>query len=227
MAETFVRILPFALAGLFLPTWTLYVIALLGTDRPLADSIAFVLGNAVFRMGLGIAVLYGFSISFPAETASTSAGPTPLAAALFGVGGVLAIAIGVREFTNRDRPSVATEAILSRFRRITPWIAFALGFAMVAAPGIQYVYFLGGVGVIEDAGLGAAQSLALLAVFVLLLESMLLTPIVLYAALRSRARPLLDSLQTWIITRGRLVGATILIALGAYFAYRSLEYFWS
>jgi hypothetical protein len=92
---------------------------------------------------------------------------------------------------------------------------------------VQYVYFLGGVGVIDDARLGAAQSLVLLTAFVLLLEAMLVTPILLYAALRSRARPLLDSMQAWIITRGRLVGATVLIVLGVYFAYRGLEYLWS
>ena len=227
MAETFVRLLPLALVGLFLPTWTLYVIALLGTDRPLADSTAFVLGNVVFRMGLGVAVLYGFSISLPAGTMPDDASPAPLTAALFGIGAVLAIAIGVQQFLNRDRPSPAAEALLSRFRMITPWLAFVLGFAFVAAPGVQYVYFLGGVGIIDETGLGTAQSLALLIAFVVLLQAMLLAPILLYAALRSRARPLLDSMQAWIVTRGRLAGSIILMTLGTYMAFRALKYFWS
>jgi hypothetical protein len=226
LSETFVRLLPLALAGLFLPTWTLYVIALLGTARPLADSTAFVLGNVVFRTGLGVLVLFGFSISLPSEPA-TQSGPTPLAAALFGLGAVVVTAVGVREFLNRDTPSGAAEAVLSRFRKMTPWIAFVLGFAAVAAPGVQYVYFLGGVSIIDEAGLGTAESLALLAVFVLLLQAMLVTPIVLYAMLRSRARPALDSMETWIITRGRLVGSVILAALGVYLAFRALEYFWT
>jgi hypothetical protein len=202
LSETFVRLLPLALAGLFLPTWTLYVIALLGTDRPLADSSAFVLGNVVFRAGLGILVL-------------------------FGVGAVVVTAVGVREFLNRDTPSGAAEAVLSRFRRMTPWVAFAFGFAAVAAPGVQYVYFLGGVSIIEEAGLDTAESLALLAAFVLLLQAMLVTPIVLYAILRTRARPALDSMEAWIVTRGRLVGSLILGALGVYLAFRALEYFWT
>ncbi len=39
--ETLTAVLPFALAGSILPTWTLVVIALLGTARPVANAMAF------------------------------------------------------------------------------------------------------------------------------------------------------------------------------------------
>ncbi len=36
MAETFAQLVPWIVAGAFLPTWTSYVTILLGTDGPLA-----------------------------------------------------------------------------------------------------------------------------------------------------------------------------------------------
>ena len=51
--QTIVKMLPFLLAGMVVPSWTKYVILLLATDRPKLNASAFVLGNATFRFLLG------------------------------------------------------------------------------------------------------------------------------------------------------------------------------
>jgi hypothetical protein len=65
VTEAFIQLLPFILAGAFLPTWTSHIILFLGTDRPLSTSIAYVLGNVTFRMGLGLFVLFVADVAMP------------------------------------------------------------------------------------------------------------------------------------------------------------------
>jgi len=50
MLETLAQLMPFAIAGAFVPTWTSRVIIFLGTDRPLGTSIGYVVGNFTYRI---------------------------------------------------------------------------------------------------------------------------------------------------------------------------------
>lgn len=214
LGETLSGLLPFVAAGAFLPTWTRDVIILLGTGRPLLNASAYVAGNAAFRLGLGVAVLYGLDVSALTETSgrgSWSSSPWVLglgAAALLGLASWLA-----------TRPPRATDELpkwLQAFERLNPAVSFLLGAAFVAAPGIQYVYFLGGMDAIAGSGVSDGAKLLLLLAFVLSLQVMLVVPIVLYAVAGDRARRPLDSFKRWLGRYGARVGGLILGVFGAY-----------
>ena len=55
-------LLPFAIAGAMVPSWTKYVIVLLGSKRPITNGLAFVAGNATFRLIFGVVALWLFAI---------------------------------------------------------------------------------------------------------------------------------------------------------------------
>ena len=219
--QTIVRMLPFLLAGMVVPSWTKYVILLLATDRPRLNASAFVVGNAAFRFLLGFVSLYVFQINYVEE--QTSSPPGGEAAWLI-VPGLLLIGLAVYLF--RRKPAVETDELpgwLTRFSSINPWVAFAGGVIMVALPGVQYVYFLGGVGVIANAGLDAVTSFLLLIAFIFCLELMLLTPIVIFAATGERGAAMMKKAKVWIGKHESQVIGVVIFFFGGFLLFLGIQ----
>ena len=223
MAETFAQLVPWIIAGAFLPTWTSYVTILLGTDRPLTASSAYVSGNATWRFALGITTLFIVSAAAPKTQSSGITMPPMLA------WGLAAILIGMGVWLVMRKPKTETtqaESLptwLRALKRLPPWAAFGYAVYNCALPGAQWVYFLGGTTVIAASGLVWESQLILLVVFIALLETMLLTPIVIYAWRREKAKATFDKLDLWLGRHASTVFGGILIMIGALFAYIALS----
>ncbi len=219
---TLAEMMPFAVAGAFLPTWTLVVVVLLGTRRPRQNALAFILGNATFRATLGIAVLFGFE-----ELAAEGiADPTiPRDPWLITASAALLLGLAVLAWSRPDQPSRSNPRWMSTLERTRPAAAFGLGVLLVAAPGAQYVYFLAGMGILASSGLSTQPKLVLLALFVVSLQLMLTVPLFVHAAFPNRATRLLESLKRWVESKGRLVGTLILTLAGVYAAWEAARAF--
>jgi hypothetical protein len=217
--ETIGQIAPFALAGAFLPTWTIFVIIFLGTTRPVSNASAFILGNATFRMGLGLFVLFVTPVAVPELPQSAQ---TPgFTGALYAVGAVVMALLAFGQFRRRNDPPRPLPGWVSKLEHMPPIVSFGFGALVVAAPGIQWVYFLGGVGAIANAGLSTVQSLALLAGFVFFLQLMLLAPLVIFVLFRARAEELLARFKAWLQRNSATTTMVILGLLALYFAWRA------
>ncbi len=225
--ETFVRLLPFIAAGAFLPTWTRDSMLLLGTGRPPWNSFAFVSGNASFRMLLGLAALFVFtssSISRLILGLSKSSGSHPwILVGLAILFGLLALAMVLRKGGRPDADRLPTWlGAMDRF----PWYAaFALGFVEVALPGIQYVYFLGAVGVIAASGLGPIREILLLLVVVTSLQAMLVIPVAVYALWPAGSQGIIERVKAWLARNSRAAGAAILAVIAVALAIRAVMLF--
>lgn len=209
---------PFALAGVFLPTWTLFVIVVLGTKRPMTNALAFVAGNAAFRMALGLTALFitgTFPVPGPSDDPSRpqAVGLAIAAAALF--------LFGLSRLRSPEDPQRPLPGWMLRFEQLGPAAAFTAGVVTVASPGIQWVYLLGAVSVIDAANLTTAEQAFVLLGLVLFLQLMLCLPIAVYALAPSRSTQLLGSLKLWINGHSNRVTGAILVALSVYFATRS------
>lgn len=207
--STIAALAPFVLAGAFLPTWTSRVIIFLGTDRPLRVSLAYISGNASWRLLLGGAVLLSVDVAQPRLPEGVHL--TPDVAAILAVTcGVLGLALLLarphKETSARELPRW-----VAVYRRIPAWIAFSLGFVSCASPGVQWAYFLGGMGVIVSSGFGFPLQLALTVVFVVLLESMLFLPIGVFLLRPEEASSRLAQVEYWLGRNGAAVTAVILM----------------
>jgi hypothetical protein len=212
--RTIVTMLPFLLAGMVVPSWTKYVILLLATDRPKLNASAFVLGNATFRFLLGFVSLYVFQINYVEEQTSNPPGGESVWLLVPGL-----LLVGLAVYLFRRRPEQDTDELpgwLTKFSSINPWVAFAGGFIMVALPGVQYVYFLGGVGAIAKSSLDAAASLLLLLAFVFCLELMLMAPIVFFAAAGRRGEAWMHQAKVWIGRHESQVIGVVIFFFGAF-----------
>ena len=210
--QTLLALAPFVAVGAFLPTWTLYVVILLGTKRPLANGFAFVAGNAIFRYLLGAAALWavtscrGSTWAAGARNRSQDA----LRAALLGM---LFLALALAQWRQRNASGAAATRVLALLERTPPWLSFVLGFAFCAAPGAQWLYQLGALGVVQDLGLSRGAELVWLAAIVLALEVMLLAPLVIYVLARERADALLVRFRAWLERNSARAAAYLLVTL--------------
>ncbi len=210
--ETLAAIAPFAIAGSILPTWTIVVIALLGTARPVANASAFIAGNAVFRIALGVTVL--FVVPLPDSDSFRLDSGVLDARVVLSIGvGLLALAGWVWTRTNDS----AEKTWVDRAERIGPGTAFIAGLVAVASPGVQYAYLLGGVAAILESGGGATGVLALVA-FVVALQWMLALPIVIYLAFRERSEHVLSRMKGFLRRHGNRIVAAVLGVAGGYVA---------
>lgn len=224
MPGSVAQLVPYALSGAFLPTWTLYVIVLLGTSRPLRNALAFVAGNAAWRLALGAGALW-FLGEIPGVP-SAGAPPGRGAALAYLVGGAALAVLGAVQLRRPDDPDRPQPAWMTRFEAVPPLLAFALGAGMCASPGIQWVYFLGGTNVIAQAGLGTGGEAALLVGFVGSLQLMLLAPVVVFAARRRQAGRALVTMKRWINGHANRITGIILLLVGVWLAVRGAAVLW-
>lgn len=205
--------LPFALAGVVVATWTQQVIILLGSRRGVANGVSFVLGNATFRMVLGVTALLSLRLDALAlPTAKTPVIGRPYLVAV----GVGLVFLGAYLFRRPPREAGGLPRWLRAIDGIKPWMSFLAGFGTVAAPGIQYVYFLGGVGALAASGLAWPAKLLALGLFTAFLELMLLTPIILFVLAGNRAEAAVRSFKRWLGRNEFRVFGAVLGVLGVF-----------
>jgi hypothetical protein len=213
MTETLAKLAPFAIAGALVPTWTTHVILLIATRRPVVNPLSFVFGNFSYRMLLGIAVLFFVSAEAVQDLVNRAKELPQSIVLMIGFG---LVAASILLFVTRPRAEQAASPPkwLTAVESVPPALAFGWGFLDVAAPGVQYVYFLGGLGVIKSAGMSSGQELVWLVCFSAFLQIMLLSPIALYLLFRSHADRILDSLREWLARWGNVLIGGILLMFG-------------
>lgn len=220
LAQTFTAMLPFILAGMMVPSWTKYVIILLATDRPMANSLGFVLGNFTYRMGLGFVALYVLNVRYVEETVENPpGGQMPYLV----VAGFMLMSLAVYLFRKEPRETEGElPGWLQALGKVRPWMAFVAGLAMMAAPGVQYVYFLGAVSVLSNAELPTSQTFMLLLLASVMLEAMLLSPIVLFKLGGDRSKELTNRFKHWLGRNEFKVVAVIFFFFGSFMLLRGL-----
>ncbi len=219
LGSTVLTLMPFVAVGAFLPTWTLYVVILLGTKRPLANGIAFVAGNATFRLALGAAALA--AVKLPRIDLGGGGDPEQEAirAALLGA---LFLALALAQWRQRGSSGAGASRVFALLERTPPWLSFVLGFAFCAAPGAQWLYQLGALGVIQELELNLAAELTWLVAVVFVLELMLLAPLFIYVVLRDRADALLARFRSWLEKNSARAAAYLLGTVGGLLMVRAV-----
>jgi hypothetical protein len=182
--------------------------------------LAFVAGNATFRLIFGVAALWLFTVE-PVE--NTIENPPGSQDSLYLIlPAILLVILGIWLFRKEPKRDEELPKWLKALEGVKPWMAFGAGFAMVALPGIQYVYFLGGIGVMHKSGMTAPQVLFVLVVFVGILQLMLLTPVVIFRLGGKRAEEWMERFKRWLGTNEFKVFAVIFLGFGGFLLLKGL-----
>lgn len=209
--DTLASIWPFVVAGSILPTWTIVVIALLSTARPVANATAFILGNAAFRMTLGLVILFVVPLPDSDSFRLDSGAWDARFVVTFGIA-LCALAAWIWTRPIAEEGSSWVE----RAENIRPRTAFVGGILMTASPGVQYAYLLGGLAVILETAAGDVGRVTSLLVFVVALQWMLATPVAIYLVFRDASTRVLERMKGWLKAHGHRLIAGVLGLAGTY-----------
>lgn len=226
MNEVVAGLLPLAIAGAIVPTWTSHVILLLGTKRPVLTSSMYVAGITAARIGLGIVVLFFTGTDTFDDLATSASRDAAVGTSTWLiVMGLLLLAPGLLLVLRKPKKE-AGEGVpkwLATLEGFPPWAAFLWGVVNFLTPGVQYVYFLGGMTILASANMDQTDLFIWMLAFVAFLDIMLVTPIVLFVVYKEKAAPKLDALKGWLGRNGGRVAGGILAFFGAYLLLRGLN----
>ena len=106
---------------------------------------------------------------------------------------------------------------------VTAGKAFLFGAGYVAIAAKLWVFTLGAIGAIDEAGLGRAASVALFLLFVALAEAIPIA-LVAYAALAPRSsQALLERVSAWLERHNRVIVIVLGLVFGVWFLVKALQ----
>ncbi|MFI6426301.1 GAP family protein [Promicromonospora sp. NPDC050880] len=205
--------LPVAVGVLISPLPIVAVVLMLVSGRARANALAFVVGWFVAVLALVAVVALVAGNATPDD-----GGPATWTGWLKIVLGVLLVALGVRQWRGRPRgdaepPAPAWMAAIERF---TPARSAGLAVLLGAVNPKNLLLVVSGGAAIAAAAPGDTSATVVAAlVFAVVASVGVVTPVVIYVALGSRAGPVLDELRSWMVRNNAAIMAVLLLVLGA------------
>ena len=212
MGEAIGLVLPTAVAVALSPIPIVAVVLLLVTPRGQINGSLFLLGWLVGLTIPGVIVL-----AIATGVAATDHGrPAAWVSALKLALGVLLLLFGLRQW--RARPQHGDEAPtptwMERLETFTPVKAWGVGVLLSGISPKNVILAIAAASTIAQTGIGTGQQAIVYAIFVVIASMGIGIPIVLYFALGSRSRRLLDDLKTWMIQNNAVILGVLFLVFG-------------
>lgn len=222
MDAVIASLLPFIIGSALVPLQIIVVVLLLTSEKrgPL-KAIMFVLGMTLVRLaqwGLFGVVLAGD----PAGSAERSG---LFKAGLLVALGIMLLITAYKKWVKEPDPDAPPPKWLTMLDGITPVRAllFGAGFILVAAK--LWVFTLGAISVIGEAGLEQRGGTVAFLVYVLLAQSLLLLPILIRLVLPRQAAGWLRSFGGWLEKYNDPIVMVVSLVFGVLFLYQGLSSF--
>jgi hypothetical protein len=208
-----------AVGGSVAPPLLLLTILLLGSQRPLLNPTALMLGYLVVCATIGGVGLILFVSMSGAESIASM---IDLGMSLI-VGGLL-IVVGLRNLFLLNTPHMAAWPArwIDSVRSITPTKAFGLGMALFPIQIKNLAIFIACMNLIAMANLGPQGSIVALVVVLVVFGIPALVLIGLYATVPQQASNVLGSLGSWMQENNRTITVVLCLVFGVFFLLRGV-----
>jgi Sap, sulfolipid-1-addressing protein len=214
-------LLPLIVASALVPVQiTLTVLLLRASVRTAA---AWVGGMTATRLVQG--ALFGIVFAEAKAASGAESGPGLVVSGVLLVVAVLFLTKAAKELLGGkgDDDDAPPPRWMRLTESVTPGRAFLLGAGYVALAAKLWVFTLGAIGAIDEAGHGAAASVFHFLLFVALAECVPIG-LVAYARLRSDASSaLLEQLSVWLEKNNRVIVIVLGLVFGAWFLLKALQ----
>lgn len=215
-------LLPLALASAVVPVQITLTVLLLRSS--VATGAAWVGGMTATRLAQG--VLFGVVFAGAGAAAPEGqSGPGPVVSGVLLVVAVLFLTKAVKELLggggeDEDAPPPRWMQLTAS---VTAGKAFLLGAGYVAVAAKLWVFTLGAIGAVDEAGHGPAASVALFLLFVVLAECIPIA-VVAYAGLRPvTSQALLERVSDWLVRNDRPIVIVLGLVFGVWFLLKALQ----
>ena len=222
MTSLWTTLAPLVIGSALVPIQIVITILLLRSDAGRITAFAWVGGMTAVRLAQG--VLFGLVFSGGSSTtADSSGGPGPVVSGLLLVLAVLFYVMAVRQVTAKDDPDAPPPRWMTMTETMGPTKAFLIGAGLLGIGVKFWVFTLGAVGAIADAGLGSAASIGLFLLFVVLAESAQLVVLGAAVAIPDRSAAALDVASAWLADNNGRIVIVLGVVFGTYFLLKALS----
>jgi len=220
MGSVIVSLLPLIIGSALVPIQIIIVILLLKSPRHgLLKAAAYVGGMTTIRLLQGL--IFGLILTNSASaTAGESSGKGPVVSTLLLVLGILLLVTAYKQWRKEDDPDGPPPKWLTMVDSLTPLKAFGIGFGLLLIGGKFWVFTLSAIGIIGEAQLGQPSSTIAYLLFVLLVESLILLPILIRMIVPKQSKGLLEATSDWLTRYNRPIVILISLVFGLLFLYQ-------
>ena len=177
MGSVLVSLLPLIIGSAVVPLQIIMIILILTSEgKALSKAIAFVAGMTVVRLGQGI--LFGLIFHSGSDTtAAADDGSGWIVSTLLLVLGILLLITAYKTWTGEEDPDAPPPKWLTMMDGLSVLSAFGMGAGLILIAAKLWVFTLGALGTIAAAELGILMGSLTFLLYVLLAQSLLITPI--------------------------------------------------
>jgi threonine/homoserine/homoserine lactone efflux protein len=213
MGQAIGDILPMAIGVAISPIPVIAVVLMLGTPQARANGPAFAAGWLAGLTIVGAIVLLLASGNAAEDDGSPAGWTSGLTLAI----GVLFLLMAARIW--RGRPAPGQEAEMPKWMQaldtFTAGKSLGAGFLLSAVNPKNLALTLAAAAAIAQTGISGGEEAVALGVFVLLGSVTILAPVVIYFAMGTRAKDILDGLKAWMAAHNAAIMTVLLLVLGA------------
>jgi len=213
-------LIPLILGSAIVPIQLIVTILLLRSSSGRITSVAFVAGMVSIRLLQGI--VFGLILSSDSTSPEADGATSPVTGALLLVVGVLMLVLAGRSLLNEPDPDSPPPKWLAMTASIKPAKAYLLGAGLIGIGAKFWVFTLSAIGVIGDAGLSRASSIATFLLFVVLCSSAMMALIAVSVLAPSRSDALLTSASDWLGAHNRVIVIALGLVFGVWFVAKGL-----
>jgi hypothetical protein len=220
-ADLWSTLLPLVVVSALVPVQITLSVLLLRSS--VGTAAAWVGGMTATRLGQG--VLFGVVFAGAGALSGSQDGPGPVVSVILLVVALLFLTKAAKLLLTGadDDEDPQPPKWMKLTESVTAGKAFLFGAGYVAIAAKLWVFTLGAIGAIDEAGLGSAASIALFLLFVALAEAIPIA-FVAYAALApSSSKILLGKVSAWLEKHNRVIVIVLGLVFGAWFLLKALQ----
>jgi hypothetical protein len=221
MGDLWSTLLPLIVASALVPVQITLTVLLLRSS--VGTAAAWVGGMTATRLAQG--VLFGVVFAGAGALSGSQDGPGPVVSVVLLVVALLFLTKAAKLLLGGgdDDEDAQPPKWMKLTQSVTAGRAFLFGAGYVAIAAKLWVFTLGAIGAIDEAGLWSAASIALFLLFVALAEAIPIA-FVAYAALaRDSSGAMLDRVSAWLEKNNRVIVILLGFVFGAWFLLKALQ----
>ena len=222
MLDLLLALIPLAIGAALQPTQFMALILLLQTDRPVVNAWAFIGGMVVFHLGLG-GIFWVLFTRVETYIETGGAQFENVVGTVLLLLGLMLLVYALRRIFGAEKGDEAAASWLEQLGSVTPIKAALVGFGLLALDPKDWLFTLAAVDLIVGADLGNIESLFAFLLFILMVQSLLITPTIYVMVAPESSKRRFNSLSLWLARNERAIEITVAIILGVYFVYVGLE----
>ncbi len=221
MSNLWTSLAPLIIGSAVVPIQIIITILLLRSSAGRMTAVAWVAGMATVRLIQG--VVFGLLVSSGTEATTAEPGSaSPFTASLLLVLGLLLLVLALRQLLHHPDEDAPPPKWLTMTETMKPGKAFLIGAGLLAIGAKFWVFTLGAISAISDAGLGQPGSTLTFLLFVVLAQSVQITVLVAAFAAPRKSEALLSHASSWLTAHNRVIVIVLGVVFGLWFLAKGL-----